>query len=119
MDISFDRTECVAIQHFAGSGRDAPSGDVDYGLCGVVERVENCEQGLHGFREARELHRDLGKQSKSAFGTDEQAGQVVARRIEGGTSDSNQLSGRQNHFELKNVVRCDSIGERVRPTGIF
>ena len=59
----------------------------------VVHCFVNREKSFDRFRQARELHGDFRYQRERAFGADEQAGQIVAGRIERRAAEAHEFAG--------------------------
>ena len=119
MDVGFDGADGPAVHHFAGGRRDAARGNFDDRFGGVVDGIESGEQGLDGFRQARELDGDFRDQAEGALRADEKAREIVAGRVESRTSEMDDLAGGQHDFESQHVIGGDAVGQRVRAAGIF
>jgi len=89
VDVVFDGAQRPAVEHFARGGSDGAGGDVDDGVCGIVNGVEDGEKRFHGFGLARKLYSDFGDQGEGTFRADEEAGEIVARRVAVPAADAN------------------------------
>lgn len=119
MHVSFDCAQRPAIKHFASRGCDAAGGDFDYSLGGIVNFVEDSEERLHGFRQAREPYRDFRDEAERSFRADEKARQIVAGSIHSRAAQADDLAGGEHNFHRKDVVGGDAVGKRVRASRVF
>ncbi len=71
VDVVFDGAQRPAVEHFARSRSDTASGDVDDGVGGVVDGIEDGEKSFDGFGLARKFYGDFGDQCERAFRADE------------------------------------------------
>ena len=119
VDEVLDDAKRPAIEHFAGGGSDGASGNIHDSFRGVVHGVENGKKGLDSFGLAGKLDRDFRDERESAFGADEEAGQIVARGIALRAADANDFAVGENKFESGDVIGCDAVGKRVGTARVF
>ena len=119
MDVVFDDAKSPTVEHFAGGGSDAARGDVGDGFAGVVHGFENGEERFDGFGLAREFYRDFGNETERAFGTDEEAGEIVGAGVALFAADADDFAAGENEFEGGDVIGGDTAGEGVRTAGVF
>lgn len=119
VDEVLDDAECPAIEHFASRGNNGARGNVHNGFGGVVDGIKNREERFDGFGLAGELHGNFGDKRERAFGTYEEAGQVVARSVALAIANPDDFAVRKDQLERGDVIGGDAIGERVGTTGIF
>ena len=88
MDRGF-RGHCGEPIHHLQRGRQHSGGDdVGDGLRRGGNRVERGQQHLHGLRALDDAQDDLGRDAQGAFRADEDAGEIVARRIGCGRAEA-------------------------------
>ena len=119
VNVVFDDAEGPTVEHFAGGGRDATGGDVGDGFAGVVHGFEYGEERFDGFGLAREFDGNFGDESESAFGADEEAGEIVGAGVALLAADADDFAAGEDEFQRGDVVGGDAIGERVRAAGVF
>src|SRR5262249_14433912 len=94
-------------------------GDVGNRFGGVVDGCENGEQRFDGFRLARKLYSDFRDEGERAFGTDEEAGEIVGARVTLLAANTDDFPARENEVESGEVIGGDATGESMRATGVF
>jgi hypothetical protein len=119
VDVIFDDAKSPAVEHFAGGGSDAASGDVGDGFGGVVDGVEDGEERFDGFGLARKFDGDFGDERERTLGADEEAGEVVRGRVALLAADADDFAVGENEFERGDVICGYAVGERVRAAGVF
>ncbi len=119
VNVVLDDAERPAVEHFAGGGSDAASGDVGDAFGGVVHSFENGEKCFDGFGLAGQLDGDFGNESEGAFGADEEAGEIVGAGVALFAADANDFAVGEDEFEGGDVVGGDAVGERMRSAGVF
>ena len=119
VDEIFNDAERPAIEHFASGRSDGAGGDVNDGFRCIVHRIKYGEKGFDGFGLARELYGDFGDQRKGAFGTDEEAVQVVTERVALRVANTNDFAIGKNEFEGGDVIGGDAVSERVGTARVF
>ena len=119
VDIVFDGAQRPAVEHFTRGGSDGAGGDVDDGVGGIIDRIEDGEKRFHGFGLARKLYRDFSDQGERAFRADEEAGEIVARRVAVPAADANDFAAGEDELKRGDVIGGDAVGEGVRATGVF
>ena len=119
MDVVFDGAQRPAIEHFTSGGSDGASGDVDDGFGGVIDGIEDGEKRFHGFGLAGKPYGDFGDQGESAFGTDEEAGEIVAGGVAVLAANADDFAVRKDELEGGDVIGGDAVGEGVRAAGVF
>ncbi len=106
----FNDAERPAIEHFAGSGNDGAGGDVDDGFRGVIDGLKNGEKRFDGFGLAGEFEGNFSDESERAFGTDEEAGEVVGGGVTLGAANTNDFAVGEDELKSGNVIGGDAIG---------
>src|SRR6266478_1156773 len=119
VDVVLDGAERPAIEHFAGRGSDGTGGDVHDGLRGIIDRIENSKERLHGFRLARELDGDFRDEGEGAFGANKQASEVITGRVAVFAADADDFAIRKDEFECGDMIGGDAVRKGVRAAGIF
>ena len=119
MDVVLDSAKRPAVYHFASGGSDASRSDFGDGAGGVVDGVEDGQQGFDSFGFASELHGDFGDEGQRALAADKEAAEVVARRVAVPAADAHDFAIGEHEFERGHMVDGDAIGQRVRTTGVF
>ena len=119
VDIVFDGAQRPAVEHFTRSGSDGASGDVDDGVGGIVDGIEDGEKCFHGFGRARKLYSDFGDQGEGAFRADEEAGKIVSVRVAVPAADANDFATGEDELKRGDVIGGDAVGEGVRAAGVF
>jgi hypothetical protein len=114
-----DAAQRLAVQHLQRDRRDALRSDGGNRIGRIVDGVENREQRFDSFGDLGELDRNRGYDRHRAFGSDEQAGQIVAAGIHGLATHVRDAAVGQHHLEPGNVVHGDAMRQSVRAAGIF
>src|ERR1051325_549571 len=82
MDGGFGGLDGEVVHHLDGSGQHAGGDDAaDGGACLVGERKRS-KECADAFRTLDDAENDFGGDAESAFGADENAGEIVAGRVE-------------------------------------
>ncbi len=108
-----------AVQHFDRGRSDGARRDLGHRVGAIVHGVVDREQRLHQLRLAHQAHGDLGDQHHGAFRARQQAGEIVAGRIQRLAADGHRRSVGQNGFEAQHVIGGDAVGQRVRPARVL
>ena len=119
VNVIFDGAQGPTVEHFASGGCDAARGDVGDGFGGVIDGFKNGEKRFDGFGFAGKFDGDFGDESKRAFGTDEEAGEIVGAGITLFAADADDFAGGENEFERGDVIGGDAAGEGVGTAGVF
>ena len=115
---ALDRFDGGMIHDFQCGRNDSCRGDIDDGFGGAVHVVENREQRAHGFARLHQLDGDFRDDAHGAFGADENAAEIVARRVRHFAAKPDDCTVVEHDFDAEHMVGRDAVGERVRPAGI-
>ncbi len=107
------------VHDFERRGQHAGGDDVAYGLARGRGRSKCREQRLHHLRLTHDAQRDLCRNAQRAFRADENAGQIVAGRVERGRAQVRKLAAGQNDFKRQRVRDGESVLEAVRAAGVL
>ena len=78
--VAVDRVDLHFVEQLDARDRDTELDRRHHRLHRALHRLEGTDGGGHGFGQAVQTQRDLGDDAERAFGSDEQARQVVAGR---------------------------------------
>ena len=113
-----DGAEHQLVEHLQGGGNDARADDVADGVGGVVDRLEDAEQGAIRLGVAGDAHPRLGRDAEGPLAADDDAGQVVAGVVLRRPADLDDLAVGQHELQTEDVVDRDAVLQRVRPAGV-
>src|SRR5262249_46320328 len=97
---------------------EARRGDVDDGARRRLGALEDGEQRAHGLARAHEADYRFSNDAHGSFGADENAGEIVSRRIRHAAAEPNDLAAGEHDLDPEYVIDGDAVGERVRAAGI-
>src|SRR6266581_6822225 len=119
MDIGFDGAESPAIEHFASCGNHSASSDIHDAVGGIFERVVYGQKRAHIFRQPQKSNSDFRDQRESSLRADHEAGEIIAGRLHAPAAELHNFAIRQDQLEAGDMVGSNTVGERMRPAGIF
>ena len=95
----FHRFDGQLIHHLQGRRDDSRRRDIHNALRGGIHVVKNRQQRAHRFSCPHQPHPNLGDDPHGPFGADEEAAEVVARRVGNLAAEPDHLSVVQHHLD--------------------
>ena len=113
--VAIDGIHLHFVQQFDARHRHAELDRGDDGLHRIGDGGESADRRGHGFRQRLQAQRDLGDDAERAFGTDEETGEVVARRrLAGAAAGLDDPAVGQHHGQAAHVLAHCAVSNRRR-----
>lgn len=119
VDSGFSGLDGEVVHHFHGGGEHAGGDDVTDGGARFVGTGKCGEERAHAFGALEDAKNNFGGDAESAFGTDEDAGEIVARDVQRFCAEVDERTVGENDFEAEYVRGGETIFEAVSAAGIF
>jgi len=87
--------------------------------CPAPSTVEKPIRSARGLRLGKDPHRHLGNHAQKTLGTDDDAQQIKACRVQLPATQPDDLAIHQHQFDAQDIVGCQSIFQAVHATGIL
>ncbi len=119
VDGGFGGLDGEVVHHFDGGGKHAGSDDAADGGTGFVGGRECGEESANALGALHDAESDFGGNAESAFGADEDAGEIVAGHVERFPAEVHERTIGENDFDAEDVRRGEAVLEAMRSAGIF
>src|SRR4030095_14187235 len=119
IDRGLDCPDCHAINHLESCRQQSRGNNRRDSATRVVNVEEISEERDHKLGRPRQPNRDLSRDAKRAFASNEGAQKVVAGQIDSTASESDHFTCRKHDFEAENMVSSHAVLEAVRTAGIL
>jgi len=118
VDGVFHRLDGEMIHHFQRRRDDALGNDVRYRLAGIVQGIEDSQQGLISLGLADQAQDGLGDNAQHPLRAHEQARQIVTGEVFGRPAEVDDGAVREHHLQPQDVIGRHAVFEGMRPAGI-
>lgn len=106
--------------HQLQTGRDQPGGDhCGHRRAGLLDVGESRQQHLSGGRSGQELDHRFHDHPEQALGTADQRQEVVARGVQPGAAEGEELAVRGDQAHFEEIVDGQAVLEAVHAAGVF
>ena len=107
------------VHHLNAAGDNAGGDDAADAGAGFFDGGKADQQGAGAFGLAQNPHRDLGDDAEQPLGSDHDAEQIVAGRIEMLAAEPQDLAGDQHHLAAEHIICGQPVFEAVHAAGIL
>ena len=120
LHVVLDEVDGHVVHEFQRTGQDVGGDDAGHGFGSLLHVVEHGHHGLGGLRRGHEFEDGAADHAEGAFGTHEQAAEVVAgRALDGAGAAFHQLAGVVIEFEAHDVIFGDAVFQAAQAAGVF